>query len=234
VFTDRADTFDNLDWVHNQDYLNTIVQACLPAERVLDVGCGTGQIARALAPKVREVVGVDISPEMLAKADVPPNVKLVNADARYMKEVGSEFDCVVARMVFHHIVYRLEDAVAECYRMLRPGGKIVIAEGVPPSRTLGFWYSAMFSLKEERLTFFPEDLEELLSSFKNVETSLFVQKRMSLTNWLDNSGVPEINKPLIWKMHECLSDKGKELYNMVITPDDIFMDWTTCIAVGVK
>ena len=237
-FVSRASTFNNLDWVRSQDYLDAIVDTCLPCNRVLDVGCGTWQIARALAPKVRQVIGIDISLPMMAQGfaqgQIPSNVRLQMADARDMSTVSGTFDCIVARMVFHHITDRLEDAVSECYRMLESGGKIVVAEGVPPHPSLKDWYASMFALKEERLTFLPEDLVKLLGGFKAVTTSQFIQKGMSLKNWLDNGGVPEENKALIWKMHTDLNEIERGYYNMVETEDDILMDWITCIVKGTK
>ena len=55
---------------HERAMLDQIVQLAeiRPEDRVLDVACGTGLVSFALAPHAREVVGIDISPGMLAKA----------------------------------------------------------------------------------------------------------------------------------------------------------------------
>ena len=68
-------------------------------ERALDVGTGAGTLALALAPLVREVVGVDVVPELLeaARRAAPANVTFVEADAtRLPFEVG-DFDLVCCR-----------------------------------------------------------------------------------------------------------------------------------------
>ena len=234
----RAKTYDCLDWVREPDYQRAVLDACdLQAwHRVLDVGCGTGQLTRKIAPRVKEAVGLDLSPAMLAYADGQRNIKLLVGDVRDMRAVKSNtFDCVLARMVFHHILEDLDKAVSECHRVLRPGGRLVVAEGVPPDPSLREWFSQMMALKEERVTFLPADLEALLSGFRKVTSSLFIQKGMSLRNWLDFGGVPEEAKAEIWRMHLGLDDTGREHYNMsIVRKKDVLMDWTTCIVVGIK
>src|SRR5919199_676031 len=74
-------------------------------ERALDVGTGTGALAFALAPLVREVVGVDVVPELLerARAQAPANVTFVEGDATKLPFPAAEFDLVCCRRTLHHI-----------------------------------------------------------------------------------------------------------------------------------
>ena len=65
------------DWSHNSWYHRLLLsQVPDGAQRVLDVGCGAGTLARKLAESVPQVDGVDLSPEMIdaARRDAPPNV----------------------------------------------------------------------------------------------------------------------------------------------------------------
>jgi ubiquinone/menaquinone biosynthesis C-methylase UbiE len=102
-------------------------------ERALDVGCGAGAIALALAPLVREVVAVDIVPELLeeARKRAPENVEVAEADGASLPFEWGEFDIVTTARTFHHIE-RPELVLAEMTRVLRPGGTMLVVDQLAP------------------------------------------------------------------------------------------------------
>ncbi len=106
-------------------------------ERALDSGTGTGTLALALAPLVREVVGVDIVPELLeyARRDAAPNVRFVKGDATQLPFEDYSFDLVCSRRTFHHIA-RPELAAAELARVTAPGGRIFVDDQIAPADPL--------------------------------------------------------------------------------------------------
>ena len=109
-------------------------------ERALDVGCGTGAFAYALAPLVGEVVGVDSSEEYVAsaRAHAPEGCRFVLGNAESLDFPYGDFDLVGCLRVLHH-VRRPELVVSELARVTRPGGRIVIADqlgDIDPIRSL--------------------------------------------------------------------------------------------------
>jgi SAM-dependent methyltransferase len=101
------------------------------SERALDVGTGAGTFALALAPNVREVVGLDPVPELLAEArrlaEGVANVSFVEGDAAKLPFEPASFDLAACARTLHH-VHRPELVVAELTRVVRPGGKILVVD----------------------------------------------------------------------------------------------------------
>lgn len=105
-----------------------------PNARVLEIGCGTGAIARIMAkwPGIGEVVGVDPSPDLLSRArylsSAYANLSYQVADGRELGLPPASFDGVVVHRVLSHVP-QPERVVAEALRVLRSGGKLVVFEG---------------------------------------------------------------------------------------------------------
>jgi ubiquinone/menaquinone biosynthesis C-methylase UbiE len=102
--------------------------------RVLDVGCGTGAVARVLArrPNVAEVVGVDPSPVFLETARQSAaehrQISFHEGDARSLSFTDRSFDVAIAHTCMTHVPGP-EGALAELFRVLRPGGWLAIFDG---------------------------------------------------------------------------------------------------------
>lgn len=103
--------------------------------RILDIGCGTGQFAAAVLARWprTQVWGLDLSGPMLDQgrhrvADSDGHYQVVQADSERLPFANDSFDVVTCTHSFHH--YPHQDLVAaEMHRVLRPGGRIMIADG---------------------------------------------------------------------------------------------------------
>jgi SAM-dependent methyltransferase len=104
-------------------------------ERAIDVGTGAGALALALAPLVREVVGVDRVPELLVlareRAAELPNIEFVEGDATALPYPDFFFDLAGTVRTLHH-VHRPELVVAELTRVTRPTGRVLVVDQVAP------------------------------------------------------------------------------------------------------
>jgi ubiquinone/menaquinone biosynthesis C-methylase UbiE/DNA-binding transcriptional ArsR family regulator len=102
-----------------------------------DLGCGTGQVASALAPFVARVIAVDRSGEMLQAARRRlrelPNVEVKRGELEALPIADAGLDAATLLLVLHH----LPDpgaALAEAARVLKPGGRLLISDMLPHDR----------------------------------------------------------------------------------------------------
>jgi SAM-dependent methyltransferase len=101
-----------------------------PGGSILDLGCGTGELARGLAAAGRRVTGADISPQMLSRAvtaDRRGAVEWIQLDPgwRALPCAARAFDAVVASSVLEY-VDEPAAVLSECARVLRPGGTLLV------------------------------------------------------------------------------------------------------------
>ncbi|MBR6107818.1 MAG: methyltransferase domain-containing protein [Oscillospiraceae bacterium] len=100
-----------------------------PDDIVLECACGTGAITTAIAPKCKKLVATDYSAGMLRqvmkKCRDLPNVAVRRADILRLNCKANRFDKVIAGNVIH-LLDRPHAAVAELYRVCKPGGKVII------------------------------------------------------------------------------------------------------------
>jgi SAM-dependent methyltransferase len=123
----------------NQEYLAWMVDTLdpNPHDAVLDVAAGTGHLGRAIAPRVRCVVCLDLTPDMLhegkqaAQREGLTNITFLRGAAEDLPYSDSDFDAVVSRFAVHHFVEPLVQ-VREMVRVCRPGGKVCLIDLVAP------------------------------------------------------------------------------------------------------
>jgi ubiquinone/menaquinone biosynthesis C-methylase UbiE len=100
----------------------------LPPGTALDAACGTGRFAEYLAGHGHRVIGVDSSPDMLARARTRvPTADFRLGDLRRLPLADAEVDVVVCALALTHVP-ELAPVFAQFARVLRPGGHLVVAD----------------------------------------------------------------------------------------------------------
>ncbi|HQT89998.1 MAG: SAM-dependent methyltransferase [Acidiphilium sp. 37-64-53] len=153
-FTRWAKPFAELPIHAQADAMARSLAACAlePTLNVLDVACGPGILACAMAPHARQVTGIDITPAMIAQAQVHQaavglhNLAWHIGDATTLPFAAQSFDRVTTRYSLHH----MQDPAAvlcEMKRVCRPGGRIIVIDATPSPET---WdgYDAMERLRD--------------------------------------------------------------------------------------
>lgn len=140
-FKTNAAEWERIRSLHAPDRdVEAAIQRLLPSspiDSLLDAGTGTGRMLELLAPRVRRGVGVDVSAEMLAIA----RDRLEQAHAHHCQVRLADIhrlpfpaDLAFDVALFHQVLHYLDDpqaAVVEAARLLKPGGRLLIADFAP-------------------------------------------------------------------------------------------------------
>ncbi|MBD2122711.1 class I SAM-dependent methyltransferase [Trichocoleus sp. FACHB-262] len=135
-------------WIRQQ-----LIQAIVgQPTRILDLGCGTGSTTLMLkqAFPQAEVIGLDLSPYMLVMADYKAQQAALNIIWQHTsaEDTGFDagtFDLVTVAFMFHEMPPNVSQLVLqECFRLLKPGGQLLILDGHQPKLRRTNWLITLF------------------------------------------------------------------------------------------
>lgn len=122
IWAASYDSEDNALFGPDEDVVRPLLDA-LPVGRVLDAACGTGRHGDYLAARGHDVIGFDLSAEMLAHASGPRG----QADLRSLPLADDSVDAAVCTLALTYLL-DLEPALTELARVVRPGGAIITSD----------------------------------------------------------------------------------------------------------
>ena len=145
-------------------------------ERVLDLAAGTGTSSVALAKSGAHVVAADFSPGMLEvgrkKHGQNPLLEFVEADATKLPFADNSFDAVTMSFGLRNVV-EPKKALAELYRVTKPGGRIVICEfSTPPVAPIRAGYN-----------FYLRKVMPVVAKYSSTNTEAYTYLADSITDW---------------------------------------------------
>ena len=107
-----------------------LARAPARAAAALDIGCGSGDLCAALAPRAERIIGIDLSRRMIESAQRRcsslPNVEFRTGDVIEMELPPTGFDLVVSAATLHHVPLRA--VLSRIERWLRPGGRLLVVD----------------------------------------------------------------------------------------------------------
>lgn len=128
---------DGVDPEYNEQILPLVAGLTIGFEKILDIGCGEGQVARALPGNLSQVFGIDRSRAQVAEAvDRSAGEHYAQASASALPFADETFDAAVACLVFEHII-EMSAAISEVARVLKPDGRFVFLLNHPLLQTPG-------------------------------------------------------------------------------------------------
>lgn len=117
-----------------------------PGMTVVDVAVGTGLLAREAKRLMRgrgTLIGIDLSESMLAVARKTLGIPLVQGTAEALPLAGGSADVLTMGYALRHVA-SLDETLAEAWRVLRPGGRLVLLEISPPTNRVGKFLTGLF------------------------------------------------------------------------------------------
>jgi len=164
---DRLARYDTDTWSHNGHYHGFLLrQLPMPCEAALEIGCGTGSLARQLAARAGHVLALDLSPAMIQIAQAQSagctNIDYRAADVLSWDWPAEHFAGIVSVATLHHLP--LAEILPRLRAALRPGGVLAVLDlfksAGPRDRLLDALAlpasAALSLLKNGRLAEFPE------------------------------------------------------------------------------
>lgn len=138
-FSSEAGAWDRVrDELFGPGFFHPALAALVePSWAIADLGCGTGQVAAALAPFVARVVAIDGSDAMLDEARIrlesKPNVEIARGDLESLPVEDGALDAALLVLVLHHVPDPAA-ALREVARTVRPGGRVLVVDLEPHDR----------------------------------------------------------------------------------------------------
>lgn len=109
-------------------------------DHVLELGCGTGLFSRVIAPRAKHLTATDLSDEMLLLAKKRlagfHRVVVQKENSYQLSFPGATFDCVFLGNIIH-VVTKPDDVLQESYRVLKPGGRLLVVDATAAGLSFG-------------------------------------------------------------------------------------------------
>ncbi len=187
----------------------------------LDVATGGGHTAIALSKFVNQVVAIDITPEMLAEAEMASNQESISNIEFRMEDVhkfnisDSQFNIVASRFAVHHFS-DVKRALMEMCRVLKPGGKFYILDcsvfdGEEAEKEIN--HIELLRDSSHQCSYSPRLWHQLLMELPlTIDHTSLIIEQYELPRWFDRMGTDQNSREEIFRILNSLSAQGKIHY----------------------
>lgn len=237
-FKNRSQLYNrSSNWVADEKLIGTMLEKAEINETktVLDIATGTGLVARAFKGKAREVIGLDISPDMTEQAKNNVDRLIITSVEKPIPLAENSVDVAICRQGLQFV--NLDRALSEVHKVLVPGGKVVFAHLASYNvndRADTFKIQALRN--PARVNFFaPGDLESALElhGYK-VKEVLPYKSRESVNRWIHHGASTEEERAAIYEAYKNSGTEFRKLHEIEFTGDDIMDTMLFLIIVAEK
>ncbi len=202
-----------------------------PKALALDVCCGSGVVGASFKDRVKSVVGLDLTPEMVALSRA--RLDSVQQGSVYkIPQPDGKFDLVCTREVLH-LLPRPEKPVAEIYRVLKPGGRFIVGQILPYGEADGPWMYRIFKKKQPLIfnMFQEEDFKRLLAGAGFVDLEMKeLRVWESIDVWIDSYETTGLSRHEIRQLYRGAPAEAKAIHPFRISPSGEISDlWRWCV-----
>jgi 2-polyprenyl-3-methyl-5-hydroxy-6-metoxy-1,4-benzoquinol methylase len=170
--------------------------------KILEIGCGTGEIANFVAKKTKaQVLGIDICKPFIEEAKklhLLPNLNFEVLDFNQPKSLsGEKFDYIIGNGILHHLYYDLDAALQNIRQLLKPNGKLIFLEPniINPYCYIIFTYP--YFRKKAKLE--PDEMAFSKSFIlKKLQKNGYINNMVSYKDFLLPITPKILIRPLIW------------------------------------
>lgn len=257
-FSKRADSFErSANWITSKALLNLHKELILNHHKepaALDLCCGTGLVGAYIKDRVGNIIGLDLSPSMLAQARhrltkvikgnaeklhlyYPVRSRTPQASALAPRRVTSNgVDLIICRQSLHFL--DLNKLAREMKRILKPNGQVIISQTVPFNKQDSSYLHRIHIAKQPLLKNFVTE-KDMVRLVENTGCTRIRKRtvliRESITDWLKRS--PELSlttrQKVLQLYHQAPADYRK-LHRLKIHNGKITEYWKWVIVSGIK
>lgn len=242
----RQASWYTVSQVHRQsDGLTILLEQAQPSPRAraLDIATGTGFTALALAPRCREVIGVDLTPGMvreaqrLREARGVSNLRFCLGDAEALPFRNGTFDIVACRHAAHHFPH-LSVALAEMARVVRHTGRVVLDDTCTPedprlAALMNEWEARRDASHVANLP--PSELAAMFErAGLRVEATAMTAVPLAFGEWVRRAGVPEAAADALRRDFLRATPEAAAAFQIVREEHDVRFAWPEVVITGTK
>lgn len=224
---------DSAVWITHKDLLQSHSDLYQMGEDAvaLDVCCGSGVVGASFRQKVKKVIGLDLTPEMvnLAKERLD---EVHQGNVYHLPFADNSFDLVCTREVLHLLPYP-ERPVSEIFRVLKPGGQFIVGQILPFSEDDAPWMYRIFKKKQPLIfnMFQEEDFRRLLHSPGFVEMEMKeLNVWESIDIWINSYETTAVHRHEIRELFQNAPAEARVVHPFKILPSGEIQDlWRWCV-----
>lgn len=224
---------DSAVWITDKELLKKHAGLFKPDKDALalDVCCGSGVVGASFKGRVKKIVGLDLTPEMvnLAKQRLDEVRQGTVYDLPFK---ANTFDLVCTREVLHLLPWP-EKPVSEIYRVMKPGAQFIVGQILPYSNADGPWMYRVFKKKQPLIfnMFQEEDFKRLLTDAGFVDLEMKeLRVWESIDVWIDSYETTSLHRHEIRQLFHNAPAEARAVHPFKISPSGEIRDlWRWCV-----